>query len=92
MPSVNDATNWHQRLIALKGLVSKVIVVVSKDNAPLITTNGKNNEKVVKMPPTPIINTKSAPSSTFKRNSPLAGNMLDSNICEEHAMGFLTLP
>ncbi len=37
MPSVNDATNWHQRLIALKGLVSKVIVVVSKDNAPLIT-------------------------------------------------------
>jgi hypothetical protein len=45
MPSVNDATNWHQRLTTLEGVVAKV-VVVSKDNALLVTTNGKNNEKV----------------------------------------------
>jgi hypothetical protein len=91
MPSVSDATNWHQWLTTLEGVVTKV-VVVSKDNALLVTTNGKNNEKVAEVPSSPIIHTQFAPSSTFEHSPPLIRNMLDSNICEEHTMDFFTLP
>jgi hypothetical protein len=76
----------------LEGVVAKVVVVVSKDNATLVTTNGQNNEKVAKVPSSPIIHTQFVPGSTFEHSPPLIGNMLDSNICEEHTMGFFTLP
>jgi hypothetical protein len=68
--------------------VAQVVVTMSKTNAPLVTTNGKNNEEATKELSTPI-HTQSTLGSTFECKVLPIGNMLNSKIDEGYVVGLL---
>jgi hypothetical protein len=42
--STSDATNWHSRLSALEGLMAQVVIILAKNNVPIVI--GKRYELV----------------------------------------------